>query len=433
MERKGFMAQFVSAQEAVKHIKSGDRVVLAHSIGEPQALVNAMMDNYKSYKDVEICHMLALGPCKYAQPGMEGHFRHNSLFAGPGSRQALAERRADFTPVYFFETPRLFKNGYLPVDVAMVTVSPPDEHGYCTLGVAVDYSKAAVDNAKIVIAQVNKYMPKTYGDTLVHLNDIDFAVECDEPLFALNSPANTEIEDKIGANCASLIKDGDCLQLGIGGIPNAVLSYLGDKNDMGIHSEMLSNGVMDLLEKGNINNSKKTIHLGKSIVTFLYAGEKLYNYVNNNPSVEFYPVDYVNNPCVVGQNDNLVSVNSALSVDLWGQVVADNVNEVRQYSGAGGFVDFVRGASFSKGGRSIIAMPSTAAGGKASRIVPEFEAGRPITLSRFDVDYIVTEYGVAPLRGKNWRERSRSLIEIAHPDFRDGMKEKYEKRFLEKY
>jgi 4-hydroxybutyrate CoA-transferase len=276
-------------------------------------------------------------------------------------------------------------------------------------------------------------MPRTFGDTLLHLDDIDFAVEADDELYGTKPAPNTEIEEKIGANCASLIRDGACLQLGIGGIPNAVLEYLKEKNDMGIHSEMLSDGILELILKGNINNSKKQIHTGKSAVTFLNGTKKLYDYVDDNPSVEFYPVDYINNPYVISQNDNMVSVNSALSVDLMGQVVADNISQYKHMSGAGGFVDFVRGATASRGGISIVAMPATAAGGKASRIVPEFGAGRPITLTRFESFYIVTEFGIAKMRGNDLRTRARQLIEISHPDFRDEMREYYEKRFGEKY
>lgn len=426
------MAKFVTAEEAVKHIKDGDRVVTSHSIGEPQTLVRAMVANYKNYKDVEVSHLLALGPCEYTNPEMKGHLRHNSLFAGPGCRKALAERRADFTPAFFGEAPHFYEK-YLPVDVAMITVSPPDKHGYCTFGVAVDYSKPAAESAKIVIAQINKNMPRTFGDTVIHIDDIDFAVEADDELYGAKPIALTELEEKIGANCASLVKDGSCLQLGIGGIPDAVLHYLTEKNDMGIHSEMLSDGILKLIQAGNINNSKKQIHKGKSVVTFLNGSKHLYEYVDDNPSVEFYPVNYTNNPYVIAQNDNMVSINAALSVDLMGQIVADNIDQIRQMSGAGGFVDFVRGATASKNGISIVAMPSTAAGGAASRIVTELDKGRPITLTRFESFYVVTEYGIALLRGQNLRQRARALIEISHPNFRDEMKAFYEERFQEKY
>jgi 4-hydroxybutyrate CoA-transferase len=427
------MAKYVTAQEAVTHIKSGDRVVLAHSVGEPQHLVNAMVDNYQAYQNVEVCHMLALGPCKYCAPCMEGHFIHNSLFAGPGSRKAVSEARADFTPNFFFESPKLFYKGDIPIDVAMITVSPPDEHGYCSYGITVDYTKAAAESATIVIAQVNQWMPRTYGDTLIHIDDIDFAVEYDEPLFYLPKVKSSNIEEKIGAYCASLIGDGACLQLGIGAIPNAVLGYLGEKNDLGVHSEMLMDGILPLIEKGNVNNSRKKIHKGVSVVTFLYGSENLYQYANNNPRIKVYPVDYVNNPIIIAKNPNVVSINSAISVDFMGQVSADTVSSERHHSGAGGFVDFIRGASFSDGGISIIAMPSTAAGGSASRIVSEFEAGRPVTLSRFESHYIVTEYGIANMRGHTLRDRARNLIQISHPDFRDQLKEAFEKKFRQPF
>lgn len=427
------MAKFVTAKEAVQHIKSGDRVALAHSVGEPQALVNAMLENYKAYQNVEICHMLALGPCAYCQPEMEGHFKHNSLFAGPGSRAAVNDMRADYTPNLFGESPRLFYEGIIPIDVALITLSPPDDRGYCSYGVTVDYTKCITESAKLVIAQINKYMPRTYGSTLVHIDDIDLAVECDEPLFKRPIIPIGEIEQKIGAHCASLIEDGSCIQLGIGSIPDAILNFLGDKNDLGVHSEMLCDGALGLLKAGNINNTRKNINKGVSVVTYLYGRDELYDYARMNPKIEIHPVNYVNNPMVIGQNDNVVSVNSALSVDLIGQVAADSLSADKIFSGAGGFVDFVRGASFSKGGKSIIAMPSTAMGGKASRIVEQFDAGRPVTLSRFETHYIVTEYGIANLRGRTLRERARSLIEISHPDFRDSLKESYERKFREAY
>lgn len=427
------MAKFVTAKEAVKQIKSGDRVVLAHSVGEPQHLVNAMMENRAAYSRVEICHMLALGPCDYCKPGMEKHFWHNSLFSGPGSRKAVSEARADFTPNFFFESPRLFYSGELPIDVAMITISPPDARGYCSYGVTVDYTKAAAECAKLVIAQVNRHMPRTYGDSLVHIDDIDFAVEYDEELFHPAAPKSGEIEQRIGANCASLIQDDACLQLGIGGIPDAVLGFLTNKNDLGIHSEMLMTGSLSLLKNGNINNTKKQFHKGVSVVTFLYGSEELYEYAHQNPKVEVHPVDYVNNPMNIAKNDNAVSINSAVSVDYMGQVCADTISASQHHSGAGGFVDFIRGASFSKNGISIIAMPSTAAGGSASRIVPAFEAGRPVSLSRFESHYIVTEYGIANMRGKSLRQRARSLIAISHPTFHDQLKEAFAHNFKEAY
>jgi 4-hydroxybutyrate CoA-transferase len=427
------MAQFVTAKEAVTHIKSGDRVMLAHSVGEPPTLVRAMVENYQAYENVEVMHMLALGPCEYCKPEYAGHFRHKSLFAGPAARNAIDEARADYVPNFFSEAPRLLKEGYLPVDVALITVSPPDKHGYCTYGVSTDYTKPLAESAKLVIAQVNKNMPRTFGDTLIHINDIDFAVEADDPLYGMAPVAIKELEQKIGDYCASLVPDGGCLQLGIGGIPNAVLAALDDKNDLGIHSEMFSDGALKLIKNGNINNLKKKIHVGKSAVTFLNGTKELYDYADDNPSVEFYTVDYINNPTVIGQNDKVVSINGGLSVDLQGQLIAHNLNKDHIISGAGGFVDFVRGSSFSKGGIAICAMPSTGARGKISRIEMEFDVGRPITLSYFESHYIVTEYGIANMRGADLRQRARQLIGIAHPDFRDELKEYYEKKFREKY
>ena len=331
------MAKFVTAQEAVQYIHSGDRVALAHSVGEPQALVNAMIDNYQAYQNVEIVHMLALGPCKYTKPEMAGHFWHNSLFAGPGSRDAVNEGRADYTPNLFGESPRLFYEGIIPIDVALITLSPPDEKGYCSYGVTVDYTKCITECAKLVIAQINRNMPRTYGDTLVHIDDIDLAVECNEPLFLRPILPVGEIEEQIGRNCASLIEDGACIQLGIGTIPDAILHFLGDKNDLGVHSEMLCDGALGLLKSGNINNRRKQINNGVSVVTYLYGREELYEYARMNPKLQIFPVNYVNDPRVIGQNDNVVSVNSALSVDLIGQVAADSISADKIFSGAGGF------------------------------------------------------------------------------------------------
>ena len=294
------MAKFVTAQEAVQYIHSGDRVALAHSVGEPQALVNAMLDNYQAYQQVEICHMLALGPCKYTRPEMAGHFWHNSLFAGPGSRDAVNEGRADYTPNLFGESPRLFYEGFLPIDVALITLSPPDERGYCSYGVTVDYTKCITECAKLVIAQINRYMPRTYGDTLVHIDDIDLAVECDEPLFHRPVLPVGEIEERIGQHCASLIEDGAAIQLGIGTIPDAILHFLGEKNDLGVHSEMLCDGALGLLKAGNINNSRKQINKGVSVVTYLYGRDELYEYAHLNPKLQIFPVNYVNDPRIIG-------------------------------------------------------------------------------------------------------------------------------------
>jgi 4-hydroxybutyrate CoA-transferase len=415
-----------TADEAVRHIKSGDRVVIGHAVGEPYILCDAMVRNKDQYENVEIVHMVAMGKAEYCQEGMEKHFHHNTIFLGKSTRKAAEDGRADVTPCYFSEFPQLLRD--LTVDVAMVQVSPPDKHGYCSFGVSVDYTKPAAECARIVIAQVNKNMPRTLGDSFIHVSEIDYIVEADTPIIELPAAKIGEVERKIGEHCASLINDGDTLQLGIGAIPDAVLLFLKDKKDLGIHSEMISDGVVELVKAGVITNKRKTLHPGKSVVTFLMGSRELYDYVNDNPEVEMYPVDYVNDPRVIMQNDNLVSINSCVQVDLMGQVVSTSVG-LKQISGVGGQVDFVRGANMSKGGKTIMAMPSTAAGGKVSKIVPLIDEGAAVTTNRYDVNYVVTEYGIAQLKGKTLRDRARALINIAHPDFRPGLIKVFEERF----
>ena len=378
-------------------------------------------------ENVEIVHMVAMGKAPYCQPGMEKHFRHNALFVGGSTRKAVEEGRGDYTPCFFHEIPKLFTDGTLPVDVAFLQLSEPDENGICSYGVSVDYTQPAAEAAKLVIAQINKNMPYTYGNG-INLKDIDYIVEKDEPLIELQPPKIGETEHKIGEYVASLIHDGDTLQLGIGAIPDAVLSFLGDKKDLGIHSEMFSDGVVDLARKGVITNKKKTIDQGKFVSCFLMGTKKLYDFVNNNPDVLMERVDYTNDPFVVAKIDNIISINSAMQVDLMGQVNAEMIG-YKQFSGVGGQVDFVRGASRAKGGKAIIAMPSTAGHGKISKIVPLLDEGAAVTTSRNDVDYIITEFGIAPLKGRTLRQRAIALIKIAHPDFREGLIAEFEKRF----
>lgn len=426
-----YKQKLTTAEEAVKHIPSNSRVVTGHAAAEPTVVVDAMVENYEQYENVEVVHMVAMGSCGYCRPEMKGHLRHNALFVGGGTREAVNDGRADFSPTFFYEVPKLFKNN-LPVDVALIQVSSPDEHGYCSFGLSCDFTKPAADCAKLVIAQVNDQMPRTFGDNFIHVSRMDYIVEASKPLLELPLPKIGDVEKAIGENCAKLIEDGSTLQLGIGAIPDAVLLSLKDKKDLGIHSEMFSDGVVDLYNLGVINNSKKSTHKGKMVVTFLMGSKKLYDFVNDNPAVEMYPVDYVNNPTVVMKNSNMVSINSCLQVDLMGQVCAECIG-LKQFSGVGGQVDYVRGVSMAEDGKgkAIIAMPSTASKGKLSRIVPFLDHGSAVTTSRNDVHYIVTEYGIADLKGKSLKQRAASLISIAHPDFRDELAKEYQNRFKE--
>lgn len=408
--------KLVSAEQAVRCINSRDRVVVGHACGEPPALVAALVARAHELSGVEIVHMVAMGPAKYAQSGMEESFRHNALFVGGSTRKAVEEKRGDYTPCFFSEVPRLFTDKVLPVDIVLLQVTPPDESGYCSLGVSVDYTLPAAQEAGKVIVQMNSLLPRT-GGAKIHLDELTYIVEKDEPLIELKPPQIGEIEKKIGENVASLIPDGATLQLGIGAIPDAVLLFLKEKKDLGIHSEMFSDGVVFLAEAGVITNRKKTINQGKFTATFLMGTRKLYDFVDGNPDVELYPVDYINDPYVIGQHENMMSINSALQVDLMGQVNAEMIG-TKQFSGIGGQVDFVRGASRSRGGKSIIALPSTAAGGKISRIAVELDRGAAVSTSRNDVHYVVTEYGIADLRGKSLRARAQALIAISHPEFR---------------
>ena len=368
-----YRQKLTTADEAVKRIKSGDRVVVTHATGESTLLSDAMVRNAAAYRDVEIVHMVAMGKAEYCQPEYAGNFRHNSLFLGGTTRKAIAEGRGDFTPVFFSEIPDLFRTRLHP-NVVLLQLSPPDEHGYCSYGISVDYTKPAAECADLVIAQINRNMPRTLGDSFIHVKDIDCIIEADTPVIELAPPKITDVERAIGENVASLVRDGDCLQLGIGAIPDAVLLFLKEKNDLGIHSEMFSDGVVELVEAGVITNKCKNIHRGRSVATFLMGTRRLYDYVDNNPEVEMLPVDYVNDPRVICQNDNLVSINSCVQVDLMGQVVSTSVG-LKQISGVGGQVDFVRGANMSRGGRTIMAMPSTAKGG-VSKVVPSSTTAR---------------------------------------------------------
>lgn len=426
-----FENKLMSTEEAIKLIPSDSTVVLGHAMAEPQELVRGLAKNYKNYTNVEIVQMVPYTG-ELAKPEYAGHFKYNSLFAGGSSRKAVQEGYADYTPVFFHEVPKLFREKLIEVEVALIMVTPPDEHGYCSFGVSIDYTRPAAQEAKIVIAQINKYMPRTLGNSMIHVSEIDAFVEFNEPIPELKPPTIGPIEKEIGRHCASLISDGSVLQLGIGAIPDAVLTFLGDKKDLALHTEMFSDGVIDLIENGVINNMKKSYMPNLSVATFLMGTQRLYDFVDNNPSIYMASVDFVNSPAIICKNDKITSVNSAIQVDFNGQIVASTMGH-KIFSGVGGQVDFVRGAAMANGGVSIIAFPSTASGGKVSKIVPDITPGSLVTTTNHDVDYIVTEFGIAKMRGKTMKGRAQALISIAHPDFREELIQAYEERFKDKF
>jgi acyl-CoA hydrolase len=413
--------RMVGATEAVEAIRSGDRVYIHPGCAEPEILVKALVARAPELHDVEIVHLMTLGAAGYVAPGMEKHFRHNSLFTGPNVREAIHSGRADFTPIFLSEIPRLFIDRTLPIDVALIQVSPPDEHGFLSFGVGVDCTKAAAESARTVIAQVNQCMPRTLGDSFIHLSKVHYLVECETKLLELPQEERSSPESRaIGANMAELIENGATLQIGIGAIPDALLEFLGTKRDLGVHTEMFSDGIIRLVEAGVVNNERKTLHRGKIVASFMLGTQALYDFVDNNPLIELHPSDYVNDPFIISRNDKMVAINSALQVDLTGQVCADSLGHLN-YSGFGGQLDFVRGAARSRGGKAIIALPSTARGGTLSRIVPALSPGAGVTTTRGDVHYVVTEHGVAHLHGRTVRERATALIGIADPRFREEL------------
>ncbi len=419
MER--YRRSVTTADEAVKDIRSGDRVWIHPGCNTPVRLIEAMVARAPELENVEVVHILTLGPAPYAEPGMEPHFRHRALFTGGNVRAAVNEGRADFVPIHLHEVPRLISSGRLPIDVALIHVSPPDEHGFCSYGVGVDATKSAVEGARTVIALVNQQMPRALGDSFVHVSRLTHVVEVDEPVIEHPmAPEISGVAKAIGERIASLIPDGATLQMGIGEIPDAVLLFLEDKKHLGVHTEMFSDGLVDLFEMGVITNEKKTLHRGKIVASFVIGTRKAFDFVDNNPFMEFHPNQYVNDPFIVAQNEAMVAINSALAVDLTGQVCADSIG-TSIYSGFGGQLDFIRGAARSKGGVPIIALPSTAKGGAISRIVDTLLPGSGVVTTRADVHWVVTEYGIADLYGKSLRERARQLIGIAHPDFRDEL------------
>jgi acetyl-CoA hydrolase len=412
-----------TADEAVRVIKSGDRIFLTGNASVPLQLLSALVKRAPELENVEICHPLANYPAEYVAPGMERHIRVNAMFISANNRKAVNEGRADFTPVMLSEFPLLFKNGHLPLDVAFIHVSPPDQHGFCSMGAESGLTISAAEVAKIVIAQVNEQMPRTLGDTIMHIDRMHHIVQVNCPMteMAMGEDTDQVVVGRIASHIAGLIPDGATMQLGIGAIPNAVLKFMLDKKDLGIHSELISDGVIDLVEAGVLTNARKTLHPGKIIAGFLLGTKRLYDWVDNNPLVELHRTEYVNDPFVIAQNDRMVAINSALEVDLTGQVCADSIGP-KMYSAVGGQLDFIYGASRSKGGVPIIALPSTSVlrdGSVISKIVPMLKHGAGVVTSRNHVHFVVTEFGVAELYGKTVRQRTQALISIADPRFRE--------------
>lgn len=414
-------------EEAVQVIKSGDRVFIHGGAATPKQLVAAMSRRAPELRGVEVVHIHTEGEAAYARPEYVESFHANALFVGANMREAVGEGVADYVPVFLSEVPGLFRKGIMPINVALVHVSPPDKHGYCSLGVSVDVARAAVQVAEHVVAQVNPNMPRTHGDGLIHVSDIDYAVEVHDAIHEAIPEEISDVEARIGQYCAELIDDGACLQMGIGGIPNAVLKALVDHRDLGIHTEMFTDGVIDLVERGVITNNNKRVHPGKIVSSFIMGSRRLYDFVDDNPLVAVLDVTYVNDTAVIRRNPRVTAINSAIEIDLTGQVGADSMG-TRQYSGVGGQMDFIRGASLSEGGKPIIALPSATRKG-VTRISPYLRLGTGVVTTRAHVHYVVTEYGVAYLYAKNLRQRARALIEIAHPDHREALERQAFERF----
>jgi acyl-CoA hydrolase len=412
-----YAAKIATPEAAVRLIQPRKRILIGSGAAEPGRLVDALVSHGEHLEGNEIVHLMTLGSAPYVQPGLERRFRHTAFFIGANVRQAVQEGRADFMPVFLSEIPQLICSGRVRTDVALVQVTPPDRHGFVSLGVSVDIVRAAVDTADLILAEVNPNMPRTLGDSFIHVDRIASLVPVDDPLPELGEQPLDETFREIGRNVASLIPDGATLQLGIGKIPDATLHFLMDRRDLGIHTEMLSDGVMRLAEAGVVNGRRKTLLTGKIVTSFIMGSRALYEWVHDNPAVEMRPSAFTNDPFQIARNDQMIAINSALAVDLSGQVAADTVRG-KFFSGIGGQVDFIRGAARSKGGKPVIALPSTAKGGTVSRIQPAFEEGAGIVTSRGDIHYVATEYGIADLWGKNINQRAHALIGIAHPDFR---------------
>ncbi|MCB1183990.1 acetyl-CoA hydrolase/transferase family protein [bacterium] len=415
-----YRERLCTAAEAVAGIASGQTVYLGSGCAAPHTLIEALTARAEELQDVEIIHHLTLGAAPYIAPEMKGHFRLNDCFVGANTREAVNEGRADYVPVHLHEMARLFRRRVIELDAALVIVSPPDEHGFCSFGIEVGVTKPAALAARTIIAEVNRRMPRTLGDSFIHVSKIDRFVETDNDLDEFRPDPPTAIERRIGQHVAGLIPDGACLQLGLGAIPNAVLEFLGDHRDLGVHTEMFTESLPDLVRRGVVTGEKKTFHPGKVVAGFVMATREVYDFAHDNALIEFHPTEYVNHPVNIARNENMTAVNSAIQVDLTGQVCSDSIGQ-RIHSGFGGQADFMRGAALARGGLPVTALPSVTSDGKTSRIVPLLDPGAGVVLTRADVHVVVTEYGVAPMLGRNVRQRAEALIAIAHPDFREDL------------
>ena len=418
--RQHYEKRVVDARTALSHIKPGHRIVIGSACGAPQALIRELAVWPPTLTDIEIVHLLTFGDAPYVDPKFDGIFRHNAFFIGDNVRTAVSAGRADYTPIMLSEIPNLFKTKRLSIDAALITVTPPDEFGYCSLGISVDLTRSAADNARLVIAQVNPYMPRVLGNSFIHVEEIDFFVEHAEPIVEYMYEPQGEVADKIGYHVSKLVEDGATIQIGIGAIPNSVCRYLTRKKHLGVHSEVISDGLIDLIREGVVDCSQKSIHPNKVVATFAMGSTSMYQFLNNNPIFEFHPTEYANSPLTIARNHKMTAINSALTVDLTGQINSDSLG-YRFYSGIGGQADFTRGAALAPEGRPIIALPSITPRGRFSRIVPCLAEGAGVVNTRGDVHYVVTEWGIAYLHGKTIRERVLSLISIAHPQFRESL------------
>ncbi len=422
--KKLYPDKFAPEEEIFGRIHRGNTIFVGTACGEPQYLVQCLTDytreHPKAFFDAEILHVMTLGVAPYADEKFKQNFRHNSFFVGDSTRGAINRGAADYTPVFLSRLPRLFRKKMIHLDVALIQVSMPDKHGYVSLGISVDIVKAALENASLIIAQANRFMPRTHGDSLLHLEDIDFLVHHDEPLLEYSPKADTNISQRIGQYVARLVEDGDTIQVGYGNITNSILDNLKERRHLGVHSELLNDGIVRMMKEGVIDNTMKKIDRGKTVATFCMGNRETYEFIDDNPAIEFRTIDYTNNPLIIARQENMVAINSALEIDLTGQATAESIGKTF-YSGVGGQADFMRGTALSPRGKSILTIPSTADGETKSRIVPYLSEGAGTTLIRADIEYVVTEYGIAYLQGKNVRERAMALISIAHPKFRAGL------------